>query len=75
MTGVPNDFRVNQPTSGLDEDEIDFGYLLGILVESRWIIVAVTAAALLVGFYQAFTATPIYRADALLQVEGRGSRV
>jgi tyrosine-protein kinase Etk/Wzc len=70
MTAVPNNVSVNQPTSDLDEDEIDFGYLLGALVESRWIIVAVTAAAVLVGFYQAFTATPIYRADALLQVEG-----
>jgi tyrosine-protein kinase Etk/Wzc len=57
----------------VDEDEINLGDLLGVLIENRWLIVAITAAALLVGAYKAFTAVPIYQADGLLQVEEKYS--
>jgi len=42
-------------------------------IENRWLIVAITTAALLVGALKAFTAVPIYQADGLLQVEEKNS--
>ncbi len=50
-------------------DEIDLQKLWGLLFDNRLLIVGITAAALFLGAVYAFTATPIYRADALLQVE------
>ncbi len=64
-----NDTRSYQPPPDMDDDEIDLGDLLGVLVENRWLILAVTAFSLVIGGYKAFTAVPIYRADGLLQVE------
>lgn len=51
------------------DDEIDLQKLWGLLLDNKLFIVAVTAAALFLGICYALTATPIYRADALLQVE------
>jgi tyrosine-protein kinase Etk/Wzc len=50
-------------------DEIDLQKLWGLLLDNRLFIVGVTAVVLFLGVVYAFTATPIYRADALLQVE------
>ncbi|MFT4564679.1 MAG: tyrosine-protein kinase Etk/Wzc, partial [Gammaproteobacteria bacterium] len=69
MTGAPNEVHMYQPSSGIEEEDIDIGKLIGVLVENRWLIVAITAAALLVGLFHAYTAVPIYQADGLLQVE------
>jgi tyrosine-protein kinase Etk/Wzc len=63
------DTRSHQPSPDIDDDEIDLGDLLGVLIENRWLIIAITALALIIGGYKAFTAVPIYRADVLLQVE------
>ena len=50
----------------MDDREINLGELLGVLIENRWLIIAITFVALLVGAYQAYTAVPIYQADGLL---------
>ena len=57
----------------VDEDEIDLGDLIGVLIENRWMIIVITLVALLMGLYQAYTAVPIYQADGLLQVEEKKS--
>ena len=57
----------------IDEDEINLGDLIGVLIENRWLIIGITFAALLFGAYRAFTAVPIYQADGLLQVEEKKS--
>jgi len=69
VTGVPKQVHMYQPAPDFDDDEINIGDLLGVLIENRWLIVAITLLALAVGFYKSFTAVPIYRADGLLQVE------
>lgn len=51
------------------DDEIDLQKLWGLLLDNKLFIIAVTAAALFLGVCYAVTATPIYRADAMLQVE------
>ena len=57
----------------VDEEELNLGDLLGIVIENRWLIIGITLAALVVGAYKSFTAVPIYRADGLLQVEEKKS--
>jgi len=61
------------PVTDIDEDEIDLGDLLGVLIDNRWLIIGITLVALLIGTYRAFTAVPIYEADGLLQVEEKKS--
>ncbi|UVO09719.1 tyrosine-protein kinase Wzc [Pectobacterium polonicum] len=50
-------------------DEIDLGRLLGTLLDNRWLIVGVTAVFTVLGIMYAMLATPVYKADALIQVE------
>lgn len=57
------------PYSPVDDEGIDLGELLSVLLEYRWMIVAIVIAALFIGGYKAFVATPVYQADGLLQVE------
>lgn len=61
--------------SGLDEadDEINLGEILATLLEYKWLIAVVTFFALLLGVTWLFVATPIYQANALLQVEDKKS--
>ncbi|MEJ2767033.1 polysaccharide biosynthesis tyrosine autokinase [Photobacterium sp. MCCC 1A19761] len=56
-----------------DSDEIDLGKLFGILLDSRWSIIAITFVFAIVGIAYALLATPIYKADALIQVEQKSS--
>jgi tyrosine-protein kinase Etk/Wzc len=57
----------------VDEEEINLGELLGVVIENRWLIVATTTIALFFGAYKAHTEIPVYRADGLLQVEENAS--
>lgn len=56
-------------------DEIDIGRLIGILLEGKWKILAITVLAALIGIAVALLSTPIYRADALIQVEEKSSGI
>lgn len=56
-----------------DSDEIDLGKLFGILLDRRWTIIAITFAFAVAGIAYALLATPIYKADALLQVEEKSN--
>ncbi|MEO0002311.1 MAG: hypothetical protein RLZZ22_3, partial [Pseudomonadota bacterium] len=60
---------VNQPSATADDDSINLLDLLDVVIEQRWIIGAATAAALVIGGGYALTATPIYEANTLIQVE------
>ena len=71
---MPNNFSdnkkapVNYSTSP-DDDEIDLGELIATLVDNKWLIAAVTAVVLTLGIAYALIAQPIYKADAMLQIE------
>jgi len=56
------------PNDG-DGDEINLLELLDVVLDSRWLIAAVTALALLIGGAYAFLSTPVYEANTLIQVE------
>lgn len=50
-------------------DSIDIGRLVGGILDNRWFILAVIALFAAVGSLYAIIASPVYRADALVQVE------
>ncbi|MXF46387.1 polysaccharide biosynthesis tyrosine autokinase [Raoultella sp. Lac2] len=60
---------VNKKTAEKDSDEIDLGRLVGELIDHRKLIVSVTALFTLFALVYALFATPIYQADAMIQVE------
>lgn len=57
------------------DDEIDLMHLVALLLDRKWWIVGITALGMLVGVAYALLATPIYQADALLQVEEKSSNL
>lgn len=54
---------------------IDLGRLLGLLLDNKWLIAGITAFFALAGVIYALCATPIYQADALVQVEQKKSGI
>ncbi|EMY3085968.1 polysaccharide biosynthesis tyrosine autokinase [Raoultella ornithinolytica] len=52
-----------------DTDEIDLARLIGELIDHRKIIISVTSLFTLIALIYVLFATPIYQADALVQVE------
>ena len=69
MTSAPKTVHMYPPPPEFDNDDIDLAQLLGILIENRWLIAAITLLTLAVGGYKSFTETPMYEVDNLLQVE------
>lgn len=54
-------------------DEIDLLRLFSSLLDSKWLIIIITAAFTFIGATYALLATPIYKGDALIQVEEKSS--
>ncbi|HCS28421.1 MAG TPA: tyrosine-protein kinase, partial [Spongiibacteraceae bacterium] len=52
-----------------NDDELDLRYLLAILLENRWIIIATTVIGIVLATIYLKLANPIYRADVLIQIE------
>ncbi|PLL27077.1 tyrosine-protein kinase, partial [Klebsiella michiganensis] len=61
--------QVTNKSTVRDTDEIDLGRLLGELIDHRKLIISVTALVTLMSLVYVLFATPIYQADALVQVE------
>ncbi|EPY3936261.1 TPA: polysaccharide biosynthesis tyrosine autokinase [Klebsiella pneumoniae] len=59
---------INKATSK-DDEGLDLGRLLGEVIDHRKLIVSVTSLFTLLALLYAIFATPIYQADALIQVE------
>ncbi|ERS91437.1 polysaccharide biosynthesis tyrosine autokinase [Halomonas sp. PBN3] len=55
------------------DDEIDLGRLFGLLLDHKWLIIAITFVFALGGVAYALLATPVYQGDALVQVERRST--
>ncbi|WP_330213025.1 polysaccharide biosynthesis tyrosine autokinase [Pseudomonas sp. Z18(2022)] len=54
-----------------ENEEIDLLGLFGTLIDHKWLIAAVTGAFMVTGAAYAVLATPVYQANALLQVEAK----
>ncbi|WP_227318921.1 tyrosine-protein kinase Wzc [Cedecea davisae] len=59
--------RSSAPTEG--NDEIDIGRLLGTVLEARWWVLGITGLFAALAIVYALFATPVYKADALVQIE------
>ena len=71
MTQSIDDTQFRSANNEPQDDEIDLRDLLATLIEGKWLIAVVTALALAMGLGYLLVASPVYRADALIQVEGK----
>lgn len=62
-----------QSSAAVENDEIVLGRPLGYLIDGRWWIVTITALFMVLGVAYALLATPVFKANALLQVEKKDS--
>lgn len=53
------------------EDEFNLGEIIAVVLEYKWLVLAITSLALMLGAFKLYNATPIYRANAMLQIEGK----
>jgi tyrosine-protein kinase Etk/Wzc len=60
-------------SSAPTDDEIDLGKLFGILIDAKWFIIGITLLFATLGIAVALLSTPIYKADALIQIEQKSS--
>ena len=58
-----------------NDDEIDLLDLLYTILNGKWIILLFTVISTVLAFIYAYGQTPIYKADALLRVEGEKSTI
>lgn len=61
--------EMTNKNSSQEVDEMDLGRLIGELIDYRKLIFAITLGFTGIGILYAFFATPIYQANALIQVE------
>ncbi|KAA8999860.1 tyrosine-protein kinase Wzc [Affinibrenneria salicis] len=61
--------KISVKASDTNTDELDLGRLLGILLDNKWLIIGVTAVFAFISLLYVVFATPVYKADALIQVE------
>lgn len=59
----------NNTATAKDPDEIDLGRLLGEIIDHYKLIIAITTGFTVLAILYTLFATPIYQADALIQVE------
>ncbi|HXF07094.1 MAG TPA: polysaccharide biosynthesis tyrosine autokinase [Candidatus Acidoferrales bacterium] len=72
-TGLPDAGMTAQGLAPPAGDEIDLRELLGILLAGKWTVILVTGVVVFLGVLYALSSTPVYQANALVQVETRGS--
>lgn len=67
----------NAPSAPTDDrsDEIDLLALLGALIDHKWIIAGVTALFAIAGVVYALLSTPVYVANAVVQIEKKSSGI
>ncbi|MCG9606875.1 polysaccharide biosynthesis tyrosine autokinase [Vibrio alginolyticus] len=63
----------SQPSHTDNADVIDLGKLLGILLDAKWLIMLTTFVFAVLGIAFTLLSTPIYKADALIQIEEKSS--
>ncbi|MDD5412947.1 MAG: GNVR domain-containing protein, partial [Methylobacter sp.] len=68
ITNHPGNYHPNQ-----EDDEIDLGELIATILDGKYLIAIITLVFLTLGVAKALLDTPIYKADAMLQVEEQGN--
>ena len=67
MGHVPIMAETNSPTQ--HDGDIDLSELLGTIIDQKWLVIIVTALFFVTSVAYAVLATPIYQANAIVQVE------
>lgn len=75
MTESQTSNTLHNTANRLSNDVIDVHKLLEILFDNRWMILIISLFFLAMGTAYSILATPIYKADALIQVETKNSGV
>ena len=75
MTSVPSREDPARSNHGAPEDELDLRSHLGILWESRGSILVTLLLTLVAGSLYLLVAPPVYRANVVLQIDKKGSRL
>lgn len=70
---APQQAALPMPALEEEGEGINLVEYLDILVDNRWLIAVVTAAALFLGFAYAFFGKPMYEANVAVQVEDSGN--
>lgn len=65
--------KTSPQNSAPHSDVIDLGKLFGILLDHKWFIIITTFIFAVLGVSYALLATPIYKTDALIQVEQKST--
>ncbi|WP_369743375.1 polysaccharide biosynthesis tyrosine autokinase [Pseudidiomarina sp. PP-1MA] len=65
----------SQPINKVTDDAIDIGRFIGIIIDNKKLLIAAIVISTLVGYLVATLSTPIYRADALIQIEKKQSSI
>ena len=63
----------SRPYIDNQSDEIDLGKLFAIILDAKWIIIATTLIFAIIGVAFAVLSTPIYKSNALIQIEEKSS--
>ncbi|NDZ12562.1 tyrosine protein kinase [Variovorax sp. WS11] len=57
------------PASAADEEDLDLGRYIDVLVSNKWLIAAITLVVFLIGATYAFLERPVYESNMVIQVE------
>jgi tyrosine-protein kinase Etk/Wzc len=57
------------PASAADEEDLDLGRYLDVLVSNKWLIAAITLVVFLIGATYALLERPVYESNMVIQVE------
>ena len=67
--------KITASTQYQDDDEIDLRELIGTIFSGKWLILFFTITSMLLAILYAYSVTPIYKGDSLLQVESQKAAI
>lgn len=68
-----NQLGSQRAQQSISVNQIDLANVLGILLDSKWIIIIVTFVSAVIGVVYALSETNVFKADSLIQVEQKSS--
>ncbi|VTU33395.1 polysaccharide biosynthesis tyrosine autokinase [Variovorax sp. RA8] len=57
------------PASAADEEDLDIGRYIDVLISNKWLIAAITLVVFVIGASYAFLERPVYESNMVIQVE------
>lgn len=73
LKGTPANSGQQITTSSEDAEGLAVGEVVAVVMEHRWLVATITAAAVLLGVAWSVVSRPVYRADGLVQVEEKAN--